>query len=134
MLSLSTCNRVEILAVGKGNIVGLEIDAWARARGHSTSELAATHRIQAGIRTVQVTNRTYERAKKLATLFRGEAVPFDQMIERLANIDIVISSTESPEAIIRARDFRDVLKRRMMKQLDHPEASGNFLLLADCML
>ena len=40
------------------------------------------------------------------------------MIERLANIDIVISSTESPEAIIRARDFRDVLKRRMMKQLD----------------
>lgn len=40
------------------------------------------------------------------------------MIERLANIDIVISSTESPEAIIRARDFRDVLKRRMMEQLD----------------
>ena len=37
---LSTCNRVEILAVGKGNIVGREIDAWARARGHSTSELA----------------------------------------------------------------------------------------------
>lgn len=59
-----------------------------------------------------------ERAKKLATLFRGEAVPFDQMIERLANIDIVISSTESPEAIIRARDFCDVLKRSMMKQLD----------------
>ena len=67
MLSLSTCNRVEILAVGKGNIVGLEIDAWARARGHSTSELAATHRIQAGIRTVQVTNRTYERAKELGS-------------------------------------------------------------------
>lgn len=40
MLILSTCNRVEILAVGKGNIVGREIDAWARARGHSTSELA----------------------------------------------------------------------------------------------
>ncbi len=59
-----------------------------------------------------------ERVKELATQFRCEAVPFDQMIERLANIDIVISSTESPEAIIRARDFRDVLKRRMMEQLD----------------
>ena len=58
------------------------------------------------------------RVKELATQFRCEAVPFDQMIERLANIDIVISSTESPEAIIRARDFRDVLKRRMMEQLD----------------
>ena len=44
--------------------------------------------------------------------------PEAAMIERLANIDIVISSTESPEAIIRARDFRDVLKRRMMEQLD----------------
>lgn len=40
------------------------------------------------------------------------------MIERLADVDIVISSTESPEAIIWARDIREVLKRRMMEQLD----------------
>lgn len=76
------------------------------------AELAATHLIQAGIRTVQVTNRTYERAKELATQFRGEAIPFAQRIERLADVDIVISSTESPETIIRTRDIRDVLKRR----------------------
>lgn len=76
------------------------------------TELAATHLIQAGIRTVQVTNRVYERANELATQFRGEAIPFDQRIERLADVDIVLSSTESPEAIIRARDIRDVLKRR----------------------
>lgn len=81
------------------------------------AELAATHLIQSGIRRVQVANRTYERAQELATEFRGEAVPFEHLFDRLAEADIVISSTGSPDAIIRARDIKDVLKRRKYRPM-----------------
>ena len=81
------------------------------------AELAATHLIQSGISSVQVANRTYERAKELAAEFKGEAVPFEQLFDRLANVDIIISSTGSPEAIIRARDIKDVLKRRKYRPM-----------------
>ncbi len=81
------------------------------------AELAATHLIQSGIKTVQVANRTFERAQELAAEFKGEAVPFEHLFEKLAEVDIVISSTGSPEAIIRARDIKDVLKRRKYRPM-----------------
>ena len=81
------------------------------------AELAATHLIQAGISNVKVANRTYQRAKELAAEFKGEAVPFEHLFEHLADVDIIISSTGSPEAIIRARDIKDVLKRRKYRPM-----------------
>lgn len=81
------------------------------------AELAATHLLQSGIRKVQVANRTYERARELAAQFKGDAVPFDQLFERLVDVDIIISSTGSPEAIIRARDIKEVLKRRKYRPM-----------------
>lgn len=81
------------------------------------AELAATHLIQAGISNVKVVNRTYQRAKELAAEFKGEAVPFEHLFKHLADVDIIISSTGSPEAIIRARDIKDVLKRRKYRPM-----------------
>ena len=66
---------------------------------------------------MQVANRTFERAQELAAEFKGEAVPFEHLFEKLAEVDIVISSTGSPEAIIRARDIKDVLKRRKYRPM-----------------
>ena len=81
------------------------------------AELAATHLIQSGIRKVQVANRTYAHAVELAKQFKGEAVPFDELFDHLSDVDIIISSTGSPEAIIRAKDIRDVLKRRKYRPM-----------------
>ncbi len=81
------------------------------------AELAAMHLIQAGIRTIKVTNRTYERARELAVRFRGVAVPFEQLLDHLADVDIVISSTGAHEAILRAQDMRTVLKRRKYRPM-----------------
>ena len=39
-LILSTCNRVEILAVGQGDVPKLVLEAWAAAKGRSVTELA----------------------------------------------------------------------------------------------
>ena len=39
-LILSTCNRVEILAVGQGDVPGLILEAWASAKNRKAVELA----------------------------------------------------------------------------------------------
>lgn len=76
------------------------------------AELAATHLLQSGVRDLLVVNRTLANAQELATQFGGEAVPFEQLFHRLAECDIVISSTGAPETVIRAKDVREALARR----------------------
>ena len=76
------------------------------------AELAATHLLQAGIRQLLVANRTLERGQELARQFNGLAVPFDQLIPTLSDVDIIITSTGSLEPILHARDVKDVLKKR----------------------
>lgn len=94
-------------------------------RGHSAmligagemAELAATHLLQAGLRNILVANRTLERGQCLAAQFRGEAVDFDMLFERLVDVDIIIASTGSPEAVIRAKDLQHVLKLRKYRPM-----------------
>ena len=76
------------------------------------AELAAMHLLQAGIDEIVVVNRTRERAVELAKRFHGRAAGFEELPARIAEADIVITSTGSPEPIIRARDLRAVLRTR----------------------
>jgi len=76
------------------------------------AELAAAHLLRAGVKQVFVANRTFARAEELARQWSGQALPFEALYDKLAEVDIVISSTGSPTAIIRAKDIKDVLKRR----------------------
>jgi len=64
------------------------------------SELAARHLVSGGARSILVANRTYDRAAELAAAFKGAAVPFDTLFDRLGQADIVISSTGSPGYLI----------------------------------
>jgi len=75
-------------------------------------ELAARHFVNNGISKVLVTNRTFERAEKLAAEFEGKAVPFDSFVDRLAEVDIVMTSTGAPNFILGKRQMEEVLKRR----------------------
>ena len=81
------------------------------------AELAATHLVNAGIGSVRVSNRTYERAVQLARQYGGEAVPFADLLEHLVEVDIIISSTGAHEPIIWAKDMRDVLRKRKNKPM-----------------
>ncbi len=81
------------------------------------AELAATHLLTAGIAHLFVANRTFSRAQELAERFKGTAIPFEDLAGRLVEADIVISSTGAPQAIIRARDIRDVLKKRRQRPM-----------------
>ncbi|QLA16190.1 glutamyl-tRNA reductase [Desulfolutivibrio sulfoxidireducens] len=81
------------------------------------AELAATHLLTAGISHLFVANRTLSRAQELAERFKGTAIPFEDLAGRLVEADIIISSTGAPQAIIRAKDIRDVLKKRRQRPM-----------------
>ncbi len=76
------------------------------------AELAATHLLSSGVRDITVVNRTLAKGEELARQFKGRAMPFEELHQALLETDIVISSTGSPTAIIRARDMKEVLRKR----------------------
>ncbi|GFE59432.1 glutamyl-tRNA reductase [Geobacter sp. AOG2] len=80
-------------------------------------ELAAKHFLNSGARGVMVTNRTFERAERLAEEFGGEAVPFEELFQHLHRADIVLSSTGAPHVIIGPKDVEDVIRRRRFKPM-----------------
>jgi len=81
------------------------------------AELAATHLLRNGVEDVIIANRTLSRAKSLATNLGGEPIQIENMPDRLHEVDIVISSTGSPVAVIKAKDVRSVLKKRKNKPM-----------------
>ncbi len=80
-------------------------------------ELAAKHFLNNGVRGLMVTNRTFERAEKLADEFEGKAVRFDDLFDQLHKADIILSSTGAPHTIIGAGDLTEVMRRRKQKPM-----------------
>jgi glutamyl-tRNA reductase len=80
-------------------------------------ELAAKHFLNSGVRGLMVTNRTFERAEKLAEEFDGKAVRFDDLFDQLHKADIILSSTGAPHTIIGAGDLEEVMRRRRQKPM-----------------
>src|SRR5437870_1219244 len=78
-------------------------------------ELAAKHLKRAGVSSVLVTNRTFERAVELAKVFEGAAVPFEHFTDHMVGADIVITSTGAPHFIIGKNLAEQVIHRRKNK-------------------
>ncbi|OPY04210.1 MAG: Glutamyl-tRNA reductase [Syntrophus sp. PtaB.Bin001] len=76
------------------------------------SELAARHLLKQGISSIFVANRTYARAQEIADLFQGTAVTLEQLPEVLKRVDIVISSTGSPDYVVTREMVAAALHRR----------------------
>ena len=76
------------------------------------SELAARHLVQQGAGAILVTNRTQERAQRMAEQFQGRVIPFDQLYEAASDADIVISSTGAPHPIFRPEHGHAFMHRR----------------------
>ncbi len=75
-------------------------------------ELSAKHLKRAGVSSVLVTNRTFERAVELAKIFEGAAVPFDHFTDHIDRADIIISSTGAPHFIINKAMAEQIIHRR----------------------
>jgi glutamyl-tRNA reductase len=76
------------------------------------SVLTIRHLVSNGANPIMVTNRTYSRAEEIACEFNGVAVPFDERFERMAEADIVISSTGAQNYVITSDDVKNIIRKR----------------------
>ncbi len=81
------------------------------------SELTARHLTAAGARKPFVVNRTFEKAREMAKVFSGEAVPYERLHELLAKVDVVISSTGAPGFVLTRDSLSSVAAARKGRPL-----------------
>jgi glutamyl-tRNA reductase len=81
------------------------------------AELAAEHLLSNGVERIVVANRTLERALALAKRFNGTTVGWDELAEELTRVDIIVSSTGSPEPILSAEQVRQRMRARRNRPL-----------------
>ena len=81
------------------------------------SELAARQLLAQGIRSVLVTNRTFDRAVELARELRGTPVPFADFHRYLEVADVVIGSTAADEYVLTPPLLRHVLRQRKYRPM-----------------
>jgi glutamyl-tRNA reductase len=76
------------------------------------SELAARHLVQQGVGAILVSNRTEDRARRMADQFKGRVIPFEQLYEAASEADIVISSTGAAHPVFRREHGHAFMQRR----------------------
>ena len=77
-----------------------------------TGEIAAKHLKERGIGKLAITNRTLERAEKLAEKLQAKTLPFTSFKNFLHEYDIVLSATSSENLIITKDDIKASMKKR----------------------
>lgn len=80
------------------------------------AELAVEHLLRNRSGRITVANRTFERGVELARRYKGEAVRFEEIPTILNQVDIIISSTGSPDFVVQ----RDQIKPLMRKRRNRP--------------
>ncbi len=77
-----------------------------------TGEIAAKNLRDRGIGRLALTNRTFEKAEKLATDLKTAVFPFDTYKDHLHKFDIIISATSAEGIIITRSDVEAAMKKR----------------------
>lgn len=77
-----------------------------------TGEIAAKHLRDKGVARLALTNRTFEKAEKLAKELNTAVFPFDNFKEHLHKFDIIVSATGSPDLILNKFDIEKAMKKR----------------------
>src|ERR1700693_1006545 len=70
-----------------------------------------------GVRQIFVSNRAFERAKELAEAIGGRAIRFDEWEEEFRDLDILVSSTSAPHAIVTKAKLEPVVRMRRDRPL-----------------
>jgi glutamyl-tRNA reductase len=82
-----------------------------------TSEKTARALLSRGVKSILVSNRSYDRAAALASELGGRAITFDDWSQEFHQIDIVISSTSAPHYILDKAKLQELLKGRKGRPL-----------------
>jgi glutamyl-tRNA reductase len=113
-------------AIGRGNVsvasvaVELAEQIFGKLEGckimvlgaGDTSEKMARSFKSRGAHQIFVSNRSFERAKMLALETGGRAVQFKEWDREFADLDILVSSTSAPHAIVTMEKIAPILRHR----------------------
>lgn len=80
-------------------------------------EACVKHLAKRGAKTVLVANRSFERAEKLAAEFGGRAVRIEDSDAAMIEADILVSSTGSPDIVLKRSDLEKILPARRNRPL-----------------
>ncbi len=81
------------------------------------SRITAQSLVSRGAKSIFVANRSFDRAQELATEMGGSAVRFDDWQKVLERVDVVISSTGAPHAIVQRADVEKARRARKYRPL-----------------
>ncbi|NJM36469.1 MAG: glutamyl-tRNA reductase [Akkermansiaceae bacterium] len=81
------------------------------------SRITAQSLVSRGARSIFVSNRSFDRAQELAAEMNGKAVRFDDWQSVLTQVDVVISSTGAPHAIVQREHVEQVRRARKYRPL-----------------
>jgi glutamyl-tRNA reductase len=75
-------------------------------------ETAVRHLASSGAAHIRVSNRSPLAAEELAARFRGDAVPFEELVHWMARSDIVIASTGAQDVVVIRTMVESVMRER----------------------
>ena len=81
--------------------------------GERTARALRAH----GVGDIRVSNRSFERAKRLAAFVQGRAVAFQHWPNECREIDILISSTAAQEPLLTTEILRPIIRKRLDQPL-----------------
>jgi len=70
-----------------------------------------------GAKSIFVANRSFERAEELASELKGKAVKFDDWGKVMEKVDVVVSSTGAPHAVVHPEHVEAVRKKRKYRPI-----------------
>ena len=76
------------------------------------AELALECLVNEGVRAAVVANRTFERAEELARRHGATAMRYDECWAQLGDVDLLLSSTAAPRAVVLPEHVRPALRAR----------------------
>ncbi len=82
-----------------------------------TGEIASKHLRDKGVTRLALTNRTFDKAEKLAKELNTAVFPFDNFKEHLYKFDIIVSATGSQELILTKDDIQKAMKKRNLEPM-----------------
>jgi glutamyl-tRNA reductase len=77
-----------------------------------TGELTLRHLVGKGIGQIRIANRTRAKAEALVAEFGGTVVDYEQIVDSLRAVDIVITSVNSPSYVVQPDDVQKVMRQR----------------------
>lgn len=80
-------------------------------------ELLVRQLVEAGVRGLMITNRTFERAVELAERFQASPIRFEDYTRYLKLADVVVGSVESPELLVSCETVTEVLRERKQESM-----------------